>query len=92
MCGWKPNKTDDIPDFWYEPQKIGFLLQVKAYEITDESKGFRPCDKTLRFPRVEAARWAVAARTFLSPPFSVCTFCLLTNGHAPSLIVHQKIQ
>ena len=57
MCGWKPNKTDDIPDFWYEPQKIGFLLQVKAYEITTDAKGFMPCDKTLRFPRVEATRW-----------------------------------
>ena len=37
MCGWKPNKTDDIPD-WYEPQKIGFLLQTKAYEITTDAR------------------------------------------------------
>ena len=54
LCGWKPNKTDDVPDVWFHPAK-SLLMTVKAYEITT-SEAFLPCGITLRFPRSTAIR------------------------------------
>ena len=54
LCGWKPNKTDDVPDVWFHPAK-SLLMTVKAYEIT-ASEAFLPCGITLRFPRSTAIR------------------------------------
>ena len=49
LCGWKENKTDDLPDVWFHPDKSK-IMSVKAYEITT-TEAFLPCGLTLRFPR-----------------------------------------
>ena len=54
LCGWVPNKTDDVPDFWYEPAK-SVVMEVHAYEITS-TMAFLPCGFTLRFPRCKKIR------------------------------------
>ena len=54
LNSWKPMKSDDVPDFWYEPRH-SHLMQVKAAEVVDTDQ-FNAL-LTLRFPRVENIRF-----------------------------------
>jgi len=63
MCGWKPGKSDDIPDVWYPPRE-SIVLELKAFSIVKAAEMWR-AGICLRFPRVEKWRqdknWETAA-------------------------------
>ena len=54
FCGWKPSKTDDIPDVWFDPKR-SIVFEICGAELQNTEQFLARV--TVRFPRVKEVRF-----------------------------------